>query len=210
MAAVYRYIDTNDEIVKYVGIVFGKTRSLDQRIKEHERDWWYVHGVWRIEYITEAIDSRSEVEAFESHYISLFHTDVYYNTAKAGWGINKFLPDRTNDWVEYIPGAEIFDDIKLAKNRLRRLEFQYNQIKCNIRDSEQRLLSLQDRIKIVEQQTGKMVCAEEIYAALDEKADLYNKLSSGITTKRCIEKWELMRSGVMMAKAVIQELLSSA
>lgn len=209
MAAIYRYVDINDKVIKYVGIVFGNTRTLERRIKEHEKDWWYPKGVWKVEYITEEIDSRSEAEAFESHYISLFHTEMYYNRSKAGWGINKFLPDRTNDWIEYIPGAEIFDDIKLAKNRLRGLEFQYNQIKCNIRDSEQRLLSLQNSIKILEQQTGKMVCADEIYAALDEKADLYDEFTIGITTKRCIEKWELKRSGVMMAKAVIQELLSS-
>ena len=106
MAYVYRYVDKNDGIIKYVGIVFGKTRTLKQRIKEHEKDVWYQSGDWKIEYITEQIDSRSEAEAFESHYISLFGTDRFFNKAKVGWGINKYLPDRTSDFVEYVDDKE--------------------------------------------------------------------------------------------------------
>lgn len=35
MAYVYKYTDLLDNVVKYVGIVWGKTRTLQDRIKEH-------------------------------------------------------------------------------------------------------------------------------------------------------------------------------
>lgn len=216
MAAIYRYVDINDGVIKYVGIVFGNTRTLERRIKEHEKDWWYPKGVWKIEYITEEIDSRSEAEAFESHYISLFHTEMYYNRAKAGWGVNKYLPDRTNDFIEYIPGMKILDDIELSKHKLRDVESQYNiamakliSLKDDIIDSERQLQSLQGSIKICEQRSGKSVCASEIYAAIDEQFDRYKRNTYGITTKSSIEKWERLCNGLEVAKHIIQSVLSA-
>ena len=38
MAYVYRYTDLADNIIKYVGIVYGENRTLKQRIYEHFRD----------------------------------------------------------------------------------------------------------------------------------------------------------------------------
>lgn len=217
MATIYRYIDLNDDVIKYIGIVFGNTRTLAKRVKEHQKDWWYPNGVWRIEYITEMIDSRSEAEAFESHYISLYNTDKYYNKAKAGWGVNKYLPDRTNDFVEYIPGVEIMDDIKQAKRKLKDIESQYhvavarlNDLKDRIADSEKRLMELQNNITICEQQTGKTVCADKIYSAIDAKADVYKRFTCGITTKSSIEKWERLQNGMMVAKEVVRDTLLSA
>ena len=34
---VYRYIDENDGVIKYVGIVYGNSRTLEQRVKEHRK-----------------------------------------------------------------------------------------------------------------------------------------------------------------------------
>lgn len=101
MNCVYRYIDLKDGIIKYVGIVWGKTRNLERRVYEHTRDAWYKKSEWRIEFISVDIESRTDAEYFESHYISLYHTDKYYNVSKKGWGVSKFLPDRENEWIEF-------------------------------------------------------------------------------------------------------------
>ena len=98
MAYVYRYIDENDGIIKYVGIVYK--RMIDVRIKAHASvDDWRDKGNWRVEYFE--CENRSVAEAFESHLIALYGTDKYYNKAKKGWGINKYLPDVESWWQTY-------------------------------------------------------------------------------------------------------------
>ena len=98
MAYVYRYIYENDGIIKYVGIVYK--RMIDVRIKAHASvDDWRDKGNWRVEYFE--CDNRSVAEAFESHLIALYGTDKYYNKAKKGWGINKYLPDVESWWQIY-------------------------------------------------------------------------------------------------------------
>lgn len=98
---VYKYTDKSDGIVKYVGIVYGPSRSLSQRIEEHKKDDWYQGTEWEIRYLTEDITSRTDAEYFEAHYISLYGTDKYFNKSKAGWGVSKYLPDREDEWVLY-------------------------------------------------------------------------------------------------------------
>lgn len=91
---VYRYRDVDDGIIKYVGIV--RNGSLADRIMGHfYDDEWAKTKVWEVDYFK--CDTQSEVEAFEAHLIALYGTDKYYNIQKAGWGINKYLPD-VEDW----------------------------------------------------------------------------------------------------------------
>lgn len=113
MGFVYRYIDKEDNIIKYVGIVYGKTRTLKNRIEEHKtQDWWAKGNNFRIEYLKENINTRTDAEYFEAHYISLYNTDKWYNKAKANWGISSFLPDREKEWIEYIDPSEKNKDDK--------------------------------------------------------------------------------------------------
>ena len=110
MGFVYRYIDKEDNIIKYVGIVYGKCRTLKNRIEEHKtQDWWAKGKSFKIEYITEKIETRTDAEYFESHFISLYNTDKWFNKSKAGWGVSLFLPNRENDWVEY-HDTDVLDD----------------------------------------------------------------------------------------------------
>lgn len=112
MAYVYRYIDNSDGIIKYVGIVYGKGRTLQQRIYEHKiKDDWCRNRDFTIEYITENINTRTDAEFFESHYISLYGTDKYFNTHKSGWGISSYLPNRENDWIKYDVQSFAEDDL---------------------------------------------------------------------------------------------------
>ncbi len=106
MAYVYRYIDKADSVIKYVGIVWGDNRTLEQRIYEHlKKDDWCINGDFEIEYINEDIDCRTDAEYFESHYISLFQTDKWFNVKKSGWGVSKYLPNR-DDWKKYVVSQE--------------------------------------------------------------------------------------------------------
>jgi hypothetical protein len=84
---VYRYIDINDNIVKYIGIVNQGT--LPNRHKTHQREDWYKEGTYLCQYIQ--LNNQSETEALESHLITYYGTDQYYNKAKAGWGLNSFI-----------------------------------------------------------------------------------------------------------------------
>lgn len=91
---VYRYIDTEDGKIKYVGIVYKA--DLSKRIADHSyNDEWCIGKNWEVQYFECA--NRSEVEAFEAHLIALYETWRYYNKVKATWGINKYLPD-VEDW----------------------------------------------------------------------------------------------------------------
>lgn len=109
---VYRYIDDETGSVKYVGIVHKS--SLQKRLTAHRFcDSWALDACWRIEYFE--CENRSEAEAFESHLISLYGTDKYYNKAKKAWGVNRFLPDVESWWkIAEIPRYDCVLTMRLA------------------------------------------------------------------------------------------------
>lgn len=86
---VYRFIDETDNKIKYVGIT-RRDRISDRMLLHKECDIWKDLGIWK-----------SEAEAFESHLITLYGTDKYFNTMKVGWGLNQYLPDIENKWKLY-------------------------------------------------------------------------------------------------------------
>jgi len=92
---VYRFIDETDNRIKYVGITRGD--RISDRMSLHKLcDIWKDLGIWKIEYFE--CENKSEAEAFESHLITLYGTDKYFNTMKVGWGLNQYLPDIENKW----------------------------------------------------------------------------------------------------------------
>lgn len=105
---VYRYIDIYTNEIVYVGIVTDS--NLPTRHKAHCRDNWYKDGVYLLEYIE--VENKSEAEAIETHLINLYNTGKYYNKAKVGWGLNKYLPNEY-EWKTIIP--TINDVIKQMK-----------------------------------------------------------------------------------------------
>lgn len=119
MAWVYRYTDLADGIIKYVGVVWGETRTLEQRIKEHERnDEWCYTRKWKIEYITKGIDTRNEAESYESHYIELYGTGKYFNIRQTNYGTNKFLPNKEEEWKECKISYQIAFDGKIKQSNI--------------------------------------------------------------------------------------------
>lgn len=138
MGWVYRYTDLTDGIIKYVGVVWGKTRTLSKRINEHKNDDWYIGKKWKIEYIYELIETRSEAESFESHYISLYRP--CYNISKVGWGLNKFLPNKENEWIEYVEESHRVA-VKTKCNKQKTSESSYD------KNFDSRLKNLKKEIK---------------------------------------------------------------
>lgn len=116
MGYVYRYTDAEDGIIKYVGIVWSDNRTLKQRIKEHEREPIFQGYKWIIEYIDTEVETRTDAEYLEAHYISLYETYKYLNSTKNGWGISKYIPERL-DWKVYdIEKDILYDEIIYKKN----------------------------------------------------------------------------------------------
>ncbi len=101
MGYVYRYKDISDNIIKYVGIVWSDNRRLKDRIYDHQNDYWFKDKQWKIEYIDREINSRTDAEYLEAHFISLYQTDKWYNKSKAGWGISAFIDVNENEWKEF-------------------------------------------------------------------------------------------------------------
>ena len=101
MGFIYRYTDLNDEIIKYVGIIWAENRSLQQRINEHlKKDSWCWNVPYKVEYI-EGNFSRTDAEYIEAHYISLYETYKYYNRTKSNWGISNYIPYKEDKWKYY-------------------------------------------------------------------------------------------------------------
>lgn len=99
---VYRFVSTIEKVTKYVGI--AESGRLPQRIKEHLKESWCSREDFEIQYIEVA--NKAEAEALEAHFITLYETGKYYNTAKADWGLLSFCPD-----VEWIMIQYHFKDL---------------------------------------------------------------------------------------------------
>lgn len=116
MGYVYRYRDIEDNIIKYVGIVWSDNRTLLQRAREHYLyDDWCHNGNFEIEYIE--VNSRTDCECLEGHFISVYSTDKWYNKGKSTWGMSDIYSKIAWKWekLQY----KNFDDEKInRKNRI--------------------------------------------------------------------------------------------
>lgn len=64
MGKVYRYIDVHDNFIKYVLIVYGENRTLEQRHREHIKNDIWCDGNFKVQYVhynsgKNRIDSKS-------------------------------------------------------------------------------------------------------------------------------------------------------
>ena len=178
MGYVYRYTDLSDNIIKYVGIVWSDNRTLDQRISEHEiNDEWCNTRKWKIEYIKENINTRTDAEYFESHYISLYGTDKYFNVKKTGWGVSAYLPER-NDWVEFSECEmnqkdqnDVIDTIKDSRNNKKYFRLDITEYKKYLDLMTQYESGKNKKIKSITQYILSLIEKDK-----QEKIDIYTKL----------------------------------
>ena len=79
MGVIYKLTDEEDNIVKYVGLVWTNNETLSDRIKKHKNDEWYNEHKWKIEYFPKEITTRVDADLTHAYYIKKYNTDKYYN-----------------------------------------------------------------------------------------------------------------------------------
>lgn len=94
---VYKYIDTKDGIVKYVGLV-NPGNSLTQRVLQHKNDDWY-RSDFEVYYIK--VQSKTDAEFLESAFINHYKSYKYYNRAKDNWGASSLIDLNNFNWEDY-------------------------------------------------------------------------------------------------------------
>lgn len=116
MPYIYKYVNKETEAVEYVGIIKSDS-NFPGRFEQHERDPWYVKDKYDI-YFSE-VETQTDAEALEGHFISLYGSNKYHNKAKTGWGECSFAPLVT--WKKYQPHNTIksSQDAQRLLNRIR-------------------------------------------------------------------------------------------
>lgn len=126
MICVYRYIDLSDNIIKYIGIVKGDNSNLANRVDQHKCDYWVYDTKWRIEFIEENVNTRTDAEMLEAHFISLFETNQWFNVAKSNWGVSSFIP-KIEEWQVYQEEVDYNSRstyVEILKKKIENLESQ--------------------------------------------------------------------------------------
>ena len=119
MGVVYRYIDLNDNQIKYVGIVWSGNRTLKQRVEEHyNNDSWCDKGHWRIEYVLRDVNTRTDAEYLEAHYTNKFRDPDYewFGKTKLNWGESEIIDDSNDKWEVYSTDEESKSDLTKTFN----------------------------------------------------------------------------------------------
>lgn len=157
MGYVYKYIDLEDNITKYIGIIWSDNRSLAQRIEEHRReDEWCKNKTWRIEYFY--VNTRTDAECLEAHYIEFYKTYNYYNTSKSNWGICSFLPVGIQ-WNLYKEDTSILTKLK-DKNSI--LLDENNELKNKIKSLEYVIKEKDNQLAFAKQSNVSVVKDSEV------------------------------------------------
>lgn len=152
---VYKYIDRKDNIVKYVGCVYGKKATLAKRISQHENDYWFSYSSYIVKYLDINIQSRTDAEYIESHFINLYKSYKYYNKAKSGWGVSSFIPSYDdNQWKELYTKNCNSNMIDTSKELLLRLAM-FNKIHI-IEEEIDELESLIKKLQYLEERKNDL------------------------------------------------------
>ena len=98
MPYIYKYVNKETDDVEYVGIIKADS-NFPRRFDQHKSDSWYKPNKYTIYY--SAVESQTDAEALEGHFISLYESYKFHNKAKDKWGICSFAPEVS--WEEYEP-----------------------------------------------------------------------------------------------------------
>lgn len=126
----------------YLGRVTGDTRDVMQRIKEHKKDEWYKDGFWKIEWVNLDDYSKTDVNALESHFISLLKPK--YNVAQVKWGTSKIFDDFANDieWTTLDDGTKYLSELSEQNIKLKEQVSQLEKEKNNLEQENSKLQSI--------------------------------------------------------------------
>lgn len=183
MGVVYRYIDLNDNNIKYVGIVWSGNRTLKERVDEHyKNDSWCDRGHWRIEYVLRDVNTRTDAEYLEAHYTNKFRKQdsEWFGKTKLNWGESEIIDDSNDKWEIYYTDEESLSNlsvktyvknIKIFNSYLERaIGFEFDGF-----DNENYSLRLLTRIKGEEYKEHYIAGDELLYEILKTDPD-YNKI----------------------------------
>lgn len=120
MFYVYKYTDISDNITKYVGKV--TEQELSKRIRQHSYEVNFQNIDWQIEYII--CKTRTQADAYESHFIAKYKTYKYLNKAKSNWGTMPELDNKHFRWmsfyeVEYFDKKNLYGSIVILSECIR-------------------------------------------------------------------------------------------
>ena len=131
MPFVYKYVNHKTKEVEYVGIVKSDD-GLEKRLLQHERDEWFCPMTYEIYYTH--VETQTDAEALEAHFIALYESHKHHNKAKSKWGLLSFAPEV--EWILYtdcrfIPTSSkaITDRYKRTRTRLWLLEEQIQSLR---------------------------------------------------------------------------------
>ena len=146
MGFLYKYVDSDDDIVKYVGIVNGDDeKSLDNRISQHRNDSWYKDS-FRIYYFT--VKTKTDLEFLEACFINYYETYNFYNISKSGWGESQLVDLSQFEWSEYRSSKEIELEIRSDKRkRIKTIKNEINELLYEISALESKNRSLMDKLE---------------------------------------------------------------
>lgn len=96
MPYIYKYVNKDTNEVEYVGIIKADS-NFPNRFTQHKSDGWYKPDKYKIYY--KQLESQTDAEALEGHFIALYGSDKYHNKAKSKWGECSFAPDI--EWDEF-------------------------------------------------------------------------------------------------------------
>lgn len=148
MPYIYKYVNCKTQDVEYVGII-NKDSNFPRRFDQHKRDAWYEPFKYDIYYAQ--VQSQTDAEALEGHFISFYGSDKYHNKAKTGWGECSFAPEI--EWKK-------FDDAKGPNTHIDEyrdyLWRKAKSIQLQMLESQKELDRLTDQILLVNKEDKKL------------------------------------------------------
>lgn len=158
MGFVYKYIDKEDNIVKYVGI----TKDLDARIKSHKLDDWVKKSDYKIQYIE--LNIRADCEYLEGCFISYYKTYNYYNKAKKEWGEGELFDPTKYIWMDYVSEKDKkLNELNDTRRRINSIQNLINEKVYELEELEIKKSDLQKKIEEVKQYNDILNCGIEKY-----------------------------------------------
>lgn len=126
MPWIYKYVDTEDNVVKYVGLVYRDERiALYNRLHDHLNDFnnnnrWLPYNTRSFKIFVlspDVVKTKSDAEILEGHFICKYETYKYMNDKKWDWGLCSFIADDLCHWIDADEIFKDFDDCRLKETR---------------------------------------------------------------------------------------------
>lgn len=175
MPYIYRYLDKNDGIYKYVGIT-KSWKGLEHRVQSHKKDYWFGNGKWTVEYAF--VESMTDLQMLEAHFISDYETYNWYNKAKSSWGKSRMFQVPPLQWSVYamrINPIKYCDDIEELRAIATAQQEEIEIAQRTARTEKRRSNELEKRLKCAEDGLKKQEGENALLSAKVESLTIENE-----------------------------------